>query len=77
MASSKSTLFFAFLGTCNAVVSNESALTNVETYWACGLAFQELLSNLVFEFLGHVVIWTGFVASITSLNVTPVMTLAR
>jgi hypothetical protein len=35
---------------------------------------KELLPNLVFEFFGHAAIWLGFVASIPSLNLTPVMT---
>ena len=37
----------------------------------------DLLPNLVFEKLGHAAIRSGSVVSIPSLNVTPVMTLAR
>jgi hypothetical protein len=37
---------------------------------------KELLSNLVFETCGHAAIWLGLMASIPSLNVTPVMTFA-
>ena len=37
----------------------------------------ELLSNLVFEGLGHTAIWLGLMALIPSLNVTPVMTFVR
>ena len=38
---------------------------------------RELLSNLVFEDCGHAAIWSGLVVSIPSLNLMPVMTLAR
>jgi len=40
----------------------------------CGLSYCQIWC---LRLVGHAAIWSGFVASIPSLNVTPVITLAR
>ena len=43
----------------------------------CGKAFQSYCQIWCLRLVGHAAIWPWFVVSIPSLNVTPVMTLAR
>ena len=53
------------------------AFAEIGLDWVWGRAVLSYCQIWCLRIVGHAAIWSGFVVSIPSLNVTPVMTLAR